>query len=66
MRASLMELQRALQGLVVMSGDLELMNVAMLNNQVSYYPVLPMQTPMQTNKKRKKHTQNAFSLFFSD
>lgn len=34
MRASLSELQKAIKGLIVMSGELELMYTSMLNNQV--------------------------------
>lgn len=35
MRSSLEELQKALKGLVVMSGELELMSTSLLNSQVS-------------------------------
>ncbi len=35
MSSTLQELQKALQGLVVMSGDLELMSTSLLNSQVS-------------------------------
>lgn len=35
MQSSLQELQKAVKGVVVMSGDLELMSASLLNSQVS-------------------------------